>query len=498
MSLLPSPQRSRDDMTTGPGNEKIASGRVSSALVWSFGNTAASRLGTVAIGVILARLLGAEEFGTYAVAYVALIAMLSFNELSVSLAIVRWESDPREIAPTVTTIACVMSIVIFAGMYVLAPAFAANMGDSSATGPVRALAVCVLINGLLATPAALLQRYFRQDQRTYADQVNVWLGAVVSVTLALGGLGVWGLVIGRLVGAAVSGVMIIAYSPLPLRFGFSRPHAIALLRFGLPLAGASIIVFAVSYVDQIVIGHTLGAVALGYYVLAFNLASWPVSMFSQPLRSVAPALFSRLQDTPPEMRRVLRMIIRPLMSVALPACVMLAVLSHDVVAVVYGDEWLPASDALRWLAVLAAFRILFELSYDYLVVLRRSKSLLLVQLIWFGLLIGAVIVGARRSGIEGVAVAQAVVAAVFILPLYLALLTRVGVSVADVLGRLVLPLSASALLGAGAWLAAQQIDSHLGVLVAGGLMAVATVGALIHRTYGDLAVLRDNPEKAHV
>ena len=46
-------------------------------------------------------------------------------------------------------------------------------------------------------------------------------------------------------------------------------------------------------------GATLGATSLGYFVLAFNLASWPLNMFSQPLRSVAPAVFSRLQGDPP-------------------------------------------------------------------------------------------------------------------------------------------------------------------------------------------------------
>jgi len=489
----------RDKMSnTPPGPARTR--QASSALVWSFANTGASRLGTVAIGVVLARLLGPEAFGTYAVAYVALIAMLSFNELGVSLAIVRWEADPKDIAPTVSTISFTMSTLIFAAMYLGAPSFATAMGDSSATGPVRAMAVCVIVNGLIATPAALLQRYFRQDQRTYADQVNVWLGAFVSVALVLAGLGAWGLVIGRLTGAIVSGAMMIAYSPLPMRFGFNRAHASALFRFGLPLAGASIIVFAVGYVDQIVVGHTLGAVTLGYYVLAFNLASWPVSMFSQPLRSVAPALFARLQGSPDDMRQALRVIIRPLMSVALPACVLLAVLSHDTIALVYGDEWLAASDALRWLAILAAFRIIFELAYDYLVVLRQSNPILLVQLLWFGFLVPSVIVGAQQYGIEGVAGAQVVVALLFVLPLYLVLFRRVAVSVPDLLARLAMPIFASALLGLAAWFTARQIDSHLGVLATSGVIGLLVVGGLIHWTRGDLSVLRhgSTPESAHV
>ena len=100
------------------------------ALAWSLLNTAVAKFGTVAIGIALARMLGPEEFGTFAVATVALLAVLSFNELGVSLAIVRWEGDPADMAPTVTTISTVMSAVLAHGDGPAARAFTAAMGDS--------------------------------------------------------------------------------------------------------------------------------------------------------------------------------------------------------------------------------------------------------------------------------------------------------------------------------------------------------------------------------
>ena len=116
--------------------------------------------------------------------------------------------------------------------------------------------------------------------------------------MAVVGLGAMSLVVGSLVGGVVSGVLFLRFSPHPLRFGYDRDLARRLLAFGLPLAGASIIVFLVSFIDQLVVGRMLGPEQLGYYVLAVNLASWPVTLFSKPLRSVAPALFSRMQHDP--------------------------------------------------------------------------------------------------------------------------------------------------------------------------------------------------------
>ena len=102
-----------------------------------------AKLSTIGIGIALARILGPQSFGTFAVALVALMAVLSFNELGVSLAIVRWPGDPGEIAPTVVTLAVGSSAVIYAGCWFAAPWFAAAMGDPAAAGVVRVLAVSV-------------------------------------------------------------------------------------------------------------------------------------------------------------------------------------------------------------------------------------------------------------------------------------------------------------------------------------------------------------------
>ncbi|MCL3817856.1 lipopolysaccharide biosynthesis protein [Aeromicrobium wangtongii] len=478
-----------------PDAEAQAAGRASTAFAWSFTNTVVARFGTLAIGVALARLLGPEEFGTFAVAFIALLAVLSFNELGVSLAIVRWTDDPRAIAPTVTSVSLLMSAVITAGMLLAAGPFAAAMGDPDAAGMVQALSLCVLLNGAVATPAALLQRYFRQDRRMISDQVNVWVGAAVSLGLAVSGAGAWSLVIGRLAGALTSGVLLVAYSPLPYRLGIDRRYVRPLLRFGAPLAGASLIVFAIGFVDQLAVGHLLGPVVLGYYVLAFNLSSWPVSIFSQPLRSVAPAMFARLQHDPAAMTATFHHLLRPLAAVALPSCMVLAATAPDLIRFVYGPEWAPAATALRWLCLLAALRIFFELTYDYLVVLRRSRSILAIQLVWLVVLVPAVIAGVELTGAGGAALAVAAVAAVVVLPLYLRTLAEVGIDLRAVWRHSAWALTATTVLGIVLVATSVVLGTFL-TLAAAGLLGAAVVGALLWHERSTLAILRSRPTAA--
>jgi PST family polysaccharide transporter len=402
-------------------------------------NTLSFKLGTFAIGVALARILGPEEFGTFAVAQLSLFAVLSFYELGVSLAIVRWPEKPDRITPTVATISTISSAGVFVLAVLIAPWFSAAMGAPQATNVVRLLAVNVVIAGVVAAPAALMQREFQAGRRMLIDQVNSWLGAVVSISTAVAGMGAMSLAVGRITGALVGGALFLHYAPF--KFGFDRDIARRLLSFGLPLAGSSIVVFGVTYVDQVLVGTVLGPVALGFYVLAFNLSSWPVNVFSQPVRQVSPAAFARLQGDPPALRSAFLSSARLLTAATLPICLVLTGAAVPIVNVVYGAEWSPAAAALWGLGLFAALRIFFELVYDYFVVVGDTRVIFTVQTVWLAALVPALYAGARAAGIEGAAAAQVMVALLVVLPLYLSRLHRNGIAWRPLAAGVVLPLA---------------------------------------------------------
>lgn len=460
------------------------------AFAWSLLNTALSRLGTLAIGILLARLLGPESFGTFAIALVALMAILSFNELGVSLAIVRWPGDPREIAPTVNTISVAGSAVFCCGAFFVAPLFTAAMGDPEATDVIRVLIASVFINGIVASPAALLQREFREKTRLGIDQVNVWIGAILSVILALAGMGAMALAVGRVAGSLISGAVFLAASPLPYRFGLNRSLVGPLLRFGMPLAGTSLIFFAVSYADQLTVGTVIGSTALGFYALAFNLSSWPVSIVAQPLRRVAPASFSALQHDRAAMNAALTSIIALLGSAALPPVFFLVGSAVPLVNFIYGDAWLPAASALSWLAVAAISKVFCDLAYDFLVVLGKSGTVLLIQAASLLVLVPVLVTGASWFGLAGIAAAQAFVACCVVLPLYLWQLQKSGIRVPPLARKMLLPLVASAITGLLAWTAASMIPNTLLALVSGGVAALVVAAILVRRQADQFRLLR--------
>jgi O-antigen/teichoic acid export membrane protein len=470
--------------------------QASRALGWSFGSTFLNKVSLFGVGIMLARLLGPHAFGTYAVAYVALIGLLAFNELGVSLAIVRWPGDPGEIIPTVTTISAGVSAIIYAGCFFAAPAYAGAMGAPGATTVIRVLALAVLTDGCTSTPVAILQRNFRQGQRTIADQVNVWLGTIVTVALAWSGDGAMSLAVGRLVGSVAGAILLLAFAPESLRLGFDRAKARALLRFGLPLAGASLVAFAVATVDQVIVGHLLGTVALGFYVLALNVANWPITMFSQPVRTVGPAVFARLQHDSAAMRTTFLSAAGLLCAAALPACLLIGGAARPLVSLVYGSRWIPAAQPLMWLALLGGVQVFFLLVYDYFVVLARSRFLLSTQLVWLIALVPALILGARADGIAGASLAETAVAALCILPWYLLELAKSGIRPGALGRHLWLPVTGAVVTGLIAAGAAAITAAEFLALAVSGTVAVAVAGALIYRMRASVSLIRSTSAAA--
>jgi O-antigen/teichoic acid export membrane protein len=464
--------------------------RAGRALGWSFVSTAFGRLSTLAIGIALARILGPAEFGTFAVAMVALIALLSFNELGVSLAVVRWPAEPDEIAPTVATISLLSSTVIYVGCFFGAPAFASAMGDPESVPVIRVLALCLLVNGLVATPVAILQRTFRQDRKLIADQVTNWLGALTSITLALTGMGAMSLAIGQLAGAVGGAILFAAFAPRGLRFGFKRRVARDLLKFGLPLAGSSVVLFAVTNADRFLVGALLGPVQLGFYVLAANLSNWPLSVFSQPVRAVAPAALARLQHDPPAMRGAFVSIAGLLAAVTIPVCVVLAGAAEPLIHLLYGDVWAMSATVLPWLGLLAAMRILFELCYDYFVVVGSTRVVLTVQLIWLAVLVPALWWGASHGGVAGAAAAQFVVAVLIVAPLYGYELHRAGISLGAVASRLWLPILGGALVAGVATIASMTLTVSIFAVLVAGVASLTAIALLGYRMRGAVGALR--------
>jgi O-antigen/teichoic acid export membrane protein len=463
----PSAEPPLPDATPAEIGEQVRRGAA-----WSLLNNVIIRAGSLVSGIVLARLLSPSDYGVYAIALVALTLLQSMNELGVSLAIVRWEGDVRAFGPTVLTIATASSVILYVVTFVTAPYYCQAMGSPHATVVLRLICISVILDGASSVAVGLLNRQFRQRSRLLVDGVTFLVSTGITIGLAADNYGPISFAWGRVIGYAISATSYLVLSPIKILPGWDADYARALIRFGLPLAGASLLVLAVSNVDNIVVGATLNKTALGLYLMAFNQSSWPLTVLSEAARRVTLAGFARLVDNLVAFRNALRKGMGLLMAVTVPVCVMLAAYSEPMLRFVYGDRWAPAATALRFLAILGLARVALFVGYDALVALGHARVLMAIQALWLGCLLPALVVGARTDGIRGASIAHVLVALLITVPVFGYVFHRYGVPVRDLLGACGRPAIGGTLIAVAAIGVLRVVHTPLLQLLVGGLVSL--------------------------
>jgi O-antigen/teichoic acid export membrane protein len=321
------------------------------------------------------------------------------------------------------------STVIYAAVFVTAPYLARLLGSPAATIMVRVMCVSVIIDGFAAVPLALLDREFAQGRRMAVDALNFVVSTGVTLWLAFAGKGPIGFAWGSVAGCTVALAAALVLAPHFILPGWNTAQARKLLGFGLPLAGAGLLMLGVVNVDSAIVGATLGPAMLGLYQLAFNVSSWPVTVISQAVARVSFAGFSRVADSTKMLAEAFARAMGLLMALTVPACVLLATLAGPLIHAIYGERWVPAAHALSLLALLGMLRVAYQLMYDLMAAAGKRNALMGVQGLWLAALIPVLLIGARLRGIAGVSAGHILVAALLVGPSFLWSLSRAGIRV---------------------------------------------------------------------
>jgi PST family polysaccharide transporter len=464
--------------------------RASRGLRWSLPGLLAIRVGSLGLGLVLARLLTPADFGIYAIALAATDLMVHINDGGLVAATVQWRGRLDEMAPTATTLTVLFSTVVYGIFWFAAPSFAGLAGSPDAVPVVRLLTAVILIDGVVAVRVGTVLRDFQQDKVTKATVAGFVVNAVLAISLALHGAGPYSFAGGQIAGAAVTGALLFMSTKIPFRIGFDRAIAARLMRFGVPLAGSAGLEAILLNTDYVVVGRIIGATALGLYLIAFNISGWVQGIVGAAVRYVSIPSFSRLAEQDDGMLSLgVQRSVPLLVAAVMPLAMLMAVLAPSLVVFLYGDQWAPAAPVLRFLVVLTVVRLFTTFVADILVSAGATRTTFWLYLGWLIPLVPALIVGTRLDGIRGTAIAHAVVAVLVVGPLAVWTLHHSGVRLAPIGTALLRPLLAGGLATATCLVIAELTDTSPFIQLASAgtaslLVYVAAVlpGAVLRRT----------------
>lgn len=370
--------RTVGDVGEARGSESIAQSTAAGAgwsVALSVGSRAVTLVGSLAITYYL-------EPSVVGQVTDAAIAVASAHELALAttpLFLVANEKRDRVDAWHVTVLHVAIGALPIAAVIPLAPFLASWLRAELLPVFVPYFALTVLLDRVRMVPERVLLRDLRFRVVAFAKGLGDVFYTIVSLGLAMRGIGALSIVWGNVVRAAVwfAIVTFVAdrrdwLSPAP----FERARAKRILSFAWPLAIASACNFASRAWDQEIVSSVRGDVAAGLYQRAHGLAEVPSVHVGEQIGDVLFPAFSRM--LPDERKAALSRSLGLLALVVFPLSIGLGLTATTLVDTALPPAWQGVGPLLAAMSILTIGRPLGVTLNAYLQASNRSRSVMLL------------------------------------------------------------------------------------------------------------------------
>lgn len=291
--------------------------------------------------IILARLLSEEDYGVAGYALIVIGFLDVVQGLGISSALIYYRDDLRR-KNTGFWLGLGFGLFLFAATWLGAPLAGWFFRDPRATGVVRLLSLNFPLTALGAVHNALLRKELAFGRKFVPEFVRSLGKGVGSIVFALLGFGYWSLIMGQLVGTAVS--IIAFWRVLPFRpsFQFDREVVPDLLKYGSGIVIVDILGALLFNIDYLLIGRFMTAAALGLYTMAFRLPDLLIKQFSGTIALVVFPAYAKMRDDTVMLSKGFLMTMRYVSLITVPLGLGLALTARPFILVFFSEKWAAA------------------------------------------------------------------------------------------------------------------------------------------------------------
>jgi teichuronic acid exporter len=389
-----------------PAQERFSlRARVARSMFWIAWSRGVLQLLTFATTLFIARILVPADYGVMALAtsFTGHAGMLA--EMGLGSAIIQFRDLNRRELDTCFWITMTLAMALFAALLLGTPAIARWLAVPTLADVLPVLSLVVPLTACRVVSDSLLRKRLALDRVSQAEVIGAVVTLPVTIGCALGGLGVWTLVVGYLVGPAVRTVATFAFAPwLPgFRIGGERVREV--IRFSLATLGIRFMWSLREAANSLVLGKITGqAAAVGLYTMADDVAHLPGQKISPVINMLTSPVMAELQNDIDGLREAFYRAVRLIAAIVVPTSAGIALVADDMVAVLLGPKWLSAAPLIRLICLYAAVRAVDGVLPCVMLARRRESFLFWYSVLMLIAMPGAAVLGAIWNGAAGMIV----------------------------------------------------------------------------------------------
>ena len=324
-------------------------------ILWKFLEKISTQCISIVVQIILARLLLPEDYGMigYLMVFINISEVFLAQGFTTSL-IQKKNADQLDFS-TVFFANLVMSVLIYAVFFIIAPYVAIFYDEPKLTELMRVLSFMVIIGSFSAVHNAALSKQLEFKKSFLRGLANTVAYGIFGICFACLGFGVWALVYAKLIGAVVGAIVLwitVKWKPT-FTFSFSRLNS--LFRFSSRVLGTNLLNTIFNNINPLIIGKFYSSAALGQYQRGQNIPQTIMTAIDGSMSEVMYPTFSEMQDKIESVKSALRRSMKLSMYLVLPMLFGLLVIAKPLTLVLLTEKWLPSVPYMQITCVICMF-----------------------------------------------------------------------------------------------------------------------------------------------
>lgn len=377
---------------------------VISNLIWRFAERCGAQGVSFIVSIVLARLLAPEAYGTISLVTVFTTIMQVFVDSGMGNALIQKKDADDLDFSSVFYFNIVVCSLLYLLMFLAAPLIAGFYEDLTLVPVIRVLSLTLVISGVKNVQQAYVSRTMQFKRFFFATLGGTVGAAVVGISMAYAGYGVWALVAQQLFNAAVDTLVLWLTVRWRPRRMFSWKRLKGLLSFGSKLLASSLLDTVYNNLRQLIIGKLYSTADLAYYNKGNQLPNLVINNINTSIDSVLLPAISAEQDDLGRVKQMTRKAIRTSSFVIWPMVIGMAACAEPLIEVLLTEKWLPCVPFMRIFCITYGFWPIHTANLNAIKAVGRSDIFLKLEILKKSIGLVSILVSAP-FGVHAIAIA---------------------------------------------------------------------------------------------
>ena len=352
-----------------------------SSAIWKFMERMGAQLVSLVVSIIIARILTPDDYSVVSLVSIFFAFANVFISGGLNTALIQKKDADSEDYSTILFFSLGISLVIYAVLFAFAPVIANLYHKNILVVVIRVMGLSLPVTAVKSIWCAYISSNLQFKKFFFSTLGGTIFSAVIGITLALNGAGVWALVAQQMSNTFIDTFILICTTRIHLTIKFSISKFKTLFSYGWKIFASSIIGTIYTQIIPLIIGVKYTTSDLSFYSKGKSFPELISTTSTNTQSAVMFPTMAKFQDDRNKLLQLTRLYIRISSFIAFPLMLGFFAIAENFVRLVLTDKWVPAVPYIQIFCLANMFDMIHIGNCETIKAMGRSDIYLAMEII---------------------------------------------------------------------------------------------------------------------